>query len=212
MNKPLYSIGDASKLLGVSIETLRNWDKLRVLIPIKTVGGHRRYRQDDIDRFKGDKILNETNINEVSIYRRVSNQDQKKSGDLDRQQSRLLKYCMDNDLKVTYIFDEVCSGMRPVRPKLKKLFTLIEQRKINKVVVEYKDRLTRFMFDVFKRYFNSYGVEIILVERVLPKSFENELVEDMLSLLSSFSSRIYGKRSAERRKLKKVKNDKTNEA
>jgi len=170
MSKILYSIGDASKLLGVSIETLRNWDKLGVLVPIKTVGKHRRYKQDDIDRFKGDKILNETNIDAVSIYCRVSSQGQKKNGDLDRQKSRLLKYCMDNDLKVTHIFDEVCSGMRPVRPKLKKLFTLVEQRAINKVVVEYKDRLTRFMFEVFKRYFNSYGVEIVLVEQVLPKS------------------------------------------
>jgi predicted site-specific integrase-resolvase len=55
------------------------------------------------------------------------------------------------------------------------------------------------------QYFSSHGVEIECVEEVLPKSFENELVEDMLSLLSSFSSRIYGKRSADRRKKNKDK-------
>jgi len=54
-------------------------------------------------------------------------------------------------------------------------------------VVEYKDRLTRFCFEVFEAFFNSHGVEIECVEEVFPKSFENELVEDMLSLLSSFS-------------------------
>jgi predicted site-specific integrase-resolvase len=71
------------------------------------------------------------------------------------------------------------------------------------VVVEYKDRLTRFCFEVFESFFNSHCVEIECVEEVFPKSFENELVEDMLSLLSSFSSKIYGKRSADRRRKRK---------
>ena len=71
------------------------------------------------------------------------------------------------------------------------------------VVIEYKDRLTRFCFEVFEAFFNSHGVEIECVEEVFPKSFENELVEDMLSLLSSFSSKIYGKRSAKNRRKKK---------
>lgn len=93
--------------------------------------------------------------------------------------------------------------MKAKRPQLKQLFRMVSEHRINRVVVEYKDRLCRFMFEIFEAFFNSHGVEIECVEEVFPKSFENELVEDMLSLLSSFSSKIYGKRSAENRRKKK---------
>jgi predicted site-specific integrase-resolvase len=76
-------------------------------------------------------------------------------------------------------------------------------RKISRVVVEHKDRLARFCFGVFEVFFKSHGVEIEWAENVLPKSYESELVEDMISLMSSFSARIYGKRSAENQRKKK---------
>lgn len=204
MNDKLVSIAETSKQLGVSIDCLRKWDKSGKLVALRTSGGHRRYKQSDITKLQGNKIQEE-NQNITAVYCRVSSQDQKKNGDLDRQKSRLFEYCTKQKYKVEYCFDEVCSGMKASRPKLKQLFKLIEEKKVNRVVVEHKDRLTRFMHDIFIQYFKSHGVEIEFVEKVLPKSFENELVEDMLSLLSSFSSRIYGKRSANRRKKNKDK-------
>lgn len=206
MNDKLINITEASKQLGVSIDCLRKWDKSGKLIPLRTSGGHRRYKQSEITKLQGNEAQEE-NKNITAIYCRVSSQDQKKNGDLDRQKARLFEHCTKQKYKVEHCFDEVCSGMKANRPKLKQLSKLIEEKKINRVVIEHKDRLTRFMYDVFVQYFNSHGVEIECVEEVLPKSFENELVEDMLSLLSSFSSRIYGKRSAERRKKKAKKND-----
>lgn len=203
MNKKLYSIKEVSEILNVSLDSLRRWDSSGKLASIRTGGGHRRYTQEAIDGFLGKETTETSNPNVVAVYCRVSSQDQKKNGDLDRQKSRLLEYCVLKEYKVGFILDEVCSGMKSTRPRLNKLYSLVVNREINKVVVEHKDRLTRFMFDIFKVFFCSYGVEIEFVEEVLPKSFENELVEDMLSLLSSFSSRIYGKRSAERRKKSK---------
>jgi len=141
--------------------------------------------------------------NHVAIYARVSSQDQKQKGDLDRQKARLLEHCVAKEYKVRAVLVDVCSGMKAKRPYLKQLFKLVSEQKINRVVIEYKDRLCRFMFGVFEAFFNSHGVEIECVEEVFPKSFENELVEDMLSLLSSFSAKIYGKRSAENRRKKK---------
>jgi len=202
MSEKLINITEAAKQLGVSIDCLRKWDKNGKLIALRTSGGHRRYRQSDITQLQGIET-EETNKDITAIYCRVSSQDQKKNGDLDRQKSRLFEHCTKQKYKVEHCFDEVCSGMKGIRPKLKQLFKLIEEKKINRVVIEHKDRLTRFMFDIFTQYFQSHGVEIECVEEVLPKSFENELVEDMLSLLSSFSSRIYGKRSADRRKKNK---------
>jgi len=75
--------------------------------------------------------------------------------------------------------------------------------KVSKVIVEHKDRLARFNINYLKKFFESHDVTLEIVEETLPKSYENELVEDMLSLISSFSSKIYGKRSAENRRKKK---------
>jgi predicted site-specific integrase-resolvase len=81
---------------------------------------------------------------------------------------------------------------------------MVSNKEINKVVIEHKDRLTRFNFEFLVEFFKSHNVEIEWTDNVLNKSFENELVEDMLSLLSSFSNKIYGKRSSENRKKKKL--------
>jgi len=190
---------DINELLAKEIQV---WDREGKLVALRTAGGHRRYRQSDIEKLQG--IERETiDRNQVAVYCRVSSQDQKQKGDLDRQKARLLEHCVAKEYNVTAVLVDVCSGMKTKRPYLKQLFRLVSEHKVNRVVIEYKDRLCRFMFEVFEAFFNSHGVEIECVEEVFPKSFENELVEDMLSLLSSFSSKIYGKRSAENRRKKR---------
>lgn len=202
MAERLITVSEAAHRLGVTKKTLQVWDNDGKLTALRTAGGHRRYRQSDIEQLQG-LGTEESNLNSVYVYCRVSSQDQKKKGDLDRQKAKLLEYCAEKEYKVDAVLVDVCSGMKAKRPRLKQLFKLVSEHKINRVVVEYKDRLTRFCFEVFEAFFNSHGVEIECVEEVFPKSFENELVEDMLALLSSFSSKIYGKRSAERRRKKK---------
>jgi predicted site-specific integrase-resolvase len=93
--------------------------------------------------------------------------------------------------------------MSDKRAKLLKLMDLCIEGKVSKVIVEHKDRLARFNINYLKKFFESHNVTLEIVEETLPKSYENELVEDMLSLISSFSSKIYGKRSAENRRKKK---------
>lgn len=202
MTERLITVSEAAKRLGVTKKTLQVWDNNGELTALRTAGGHRRYRQSEIEKLQG-LVAEESNLNSVCVYCRVSSQDQKQKGDIDRQKARLHEYCAEKEYKVDSVLVDVCSGMKANRPRLKQLFKLVSERNINRVVVEYKDRLTRFCFEVFEAFFNSHGVEIECVEEVFPKSFENELVEDMLSLLSSFSSKIYGKRSAENRRKKK---------
>lgn len=96
----------------------------------------------------------------------------------------------------------VCYVYTITRAKLHKLFRLAIDKKISKLIIEHRDRLCRFNFEIFKLFFETHGVEVEYMEETLPKTYEAELVEDMLSLMSSFSARIYGKRSAERRKKK----------
>jgi putative resolvase len=96
--------------------------------------------------------------------------------------------------------------MNDNRRKLQKLFELVESKSIDIVLVEHKDRLSRFCFNYLVSYFKSYGVKIELTDEILGKGFEKELVEDILSLMASFSAKIYGKRSSQNRKKKEESN------
>jgi putative resolvase len=202
----LIDINQAAQMLGVDITTLRYWDKTDKLKPQRTMGGHRRYLMSDIKKLQGIQIEpssdNSESPNQVAVYARVSSHEQKQKGDLERQKGRLLEYCIKNKYEVQHIFEEVGSGMSDTRAKLNRLCDVSEKREISKIIVEHKDRLTRFNYRLYERYFKSLGVEIIIVEGTLPKSYEAELVEDIMSLVASSSSKVYGKRSAENRRKK----------
>jgi excisionase family DNA binding protein len=204
--KKLLSIGKTAEVLGVHIDTLREWDKEGKLVPVKTFGGHRRYKMTDIESFCGEvkEKKEDTNVVRVATYCRVSSHEQKTKGDLERQNGRVLAYCVKKEYKVIKSYEEVGSGMSDSRAKLRNLFTLVSEKQIDKVIVEHKDRLTRFNFQFLEDFFASHDVKIEWMEEVLGKKYEDELVEDMLTLMSSFSNKIYGKRSAENRKKKKL--------
>lgn len=145
----LLSIGKTAEILGVRIETLREWDKDGKLNPVKTFGGHRRYRLEDIQAFCGVVKEQEDDANSIPVctYARTSSHEQKQKGDLGRQNDRLLAYCAKKQYKVVKSYEEVGSGMSDSRPKLHQLFKLVEEKQVKKVIVEHKDRLTRFNFE-----------------------------------------------------------------
>jgi excisionase family DNA binding protein len=202
----LLSIGKTAEVLGVHIDTLREWDKEGKLVPVKTPGNHRRYKWSDIEHFCGEvkEEKEDSDTIRVATYARVSSHEQKTKGDLERQNGRVLAYCVKQKYKVIKSYEEVGSGMCDTRAKLRNLFTLVSDKQIDRVIVEHKDRLTRFNFQFLEDFFTSYGVKIEWMEEVLGKRYEDELVEDMLTFMSSFSNKIYGKRSAENRKKKKA--------
>lgn len=199
----LINISKAAVLLGTTTRNLRRWDAEGKLQSVRTKGGHRRYRLSDIQKLQGIDPPETNHLEKVAVYCRVSSHDQKQKGDLDRQKGRVLGYCASKNYYVTHVLEEVASGMSDSRPKLKTLFRLVTTKEVQRVVVEHKDRLTRFLFGVFESFFNSYNVEIECMEKVLGKTYEEELVEDMLTLMSSFASKIYGRRSAEIRRQKR---------
>ena len=160
IKEKLINIEETAEMLGVTKDTLRNWDKSGKLISLRTEGNHRRYLLEDIFNLLGIKKQVEEQNNNVVVYCRVSSHDQKKKGDLERQKGRILEYCVKKKYNVEYILEEVASGMSDKRPKIKKLFTLVRERKVKRVVIEHKDRLCRFMFNIFKEFFNSFDVEI----------------------------------------------------
>ena len=107
---------------------------------------------------------------------------------------------------VTHIIKDVGSGLNDNRSGFVKLTDLIIKQKVNKLVIEHKDRLTRFQFKFIKNMFESYGCEVIVINGIDVSDTE-ELTADIMSLLASFSGKFYGKRSAERRKKNKIKDE-----
>ena len=108
----LISINDAAKMLGISHWSLRRYSE-DVIKPIYTEGGHRRYKLSDILKLQG--VVEQEKEQSVAIYCRVSTSDQKNKGDLTRQKERLVEYCVQNKLKIEYIFEEVGSGLNDKR-------------------------------------------------------------------------------------------------
>jgi excisionase family DNA binding protein len=190
----LLTIQQVSDIIGVTKKTLRIWDNEGKLPSIKTVGGHRRYREDDVNKYIGEQEIVETK-DVVLTYSRVSSHEQKTKGDLDRQSQRISEYCAKKKYKVEHIVKDVGSGLSDSRTGFVRMVGLVIKKKINKVVIENKDRLTRFQFDLIKVFFNSYDVEIECVENN-NISDEEEFVNDIMMLMASF----YGKRSVKRKK------------
>lgn len=119
------------------------------------------------------------------------------------------EYCAKKGLTVSHIIKDVGSGLSDVRKGFLKLSDLIINKAINKVIIENKDRLTRFQFNFIEKMYKSYGVEIICID-TKDISEEEELVNDLMMLMASFSGKLYGRRSAKRRIKKKNKNVKSN--
>ena len=204
----LLKMEEAAQYLNVSQDCLRKWDKANKLKPLKTAGGHRRYSTDVLDEFLGvkEKPKEDTPI-VCATYARVSFNEQKQKGDLDRQSQRLSEYCAKKGWRVTHIIKDVGSGLNDNRIGFIRLTDMILNKKVNRLVVEHKDRLTRFQFNFIKKMFEYCGCEVVVIDGI-DVSNEEEFATDIMSLMASFSGKFYGKRSAERRKHKlKDKND-----
>ena len=120
---------------------------------------------------------------------------------MDRQSQRLSEYCAKHNLYVEYIIKDVGSGLNDNRSGFLKLTNLIINGKVDKLIIEHTDRLTRFQFNFIKKMFESYGCEVVVIS-CTDVSSEEELASDMMSLLASFSGKFYRRRSAGRRKKK----------
>ena len=199
MNSNLLTISESAKYLNVSEKTLRNWDKLGKLKSFKTTGGHRRYQQEDLETFIGITNNPQVKSDVVATYSRVSSHEQKTKGDLDRQSQRISEYCAKKKMNVGYIIKDVGSGLSDNRSGFIKLTNLVIEKKISKIIIEHKDRLTRFQFNFIEKMYESYGVEVIRIENN-DISEEEEFVNDIMMLMASFSGKLYGKRSVKRKK------------
>ena len=198
--------------LGVCTKTVRRWDAAGTIQCHRTPGGHRRISLFEIERILTSHAASPTPSEQpqIAIYCRVSSHDQKKNGDLARQIAAAEVFCHQTHLKPNYIFQDVGSGLNTRRSGLKKLCRLIEQKKVSKVIITYPDRLTRFGFAYLTRYFQSHGTEITAIHQQPTHSMQEELVQDLIAIVTSFSGRVHGMRSHRKARQRKQSSKSSN--
>jgi putative resolvase len=183
-----YSIHDMSKILGVTPQTLRNWDAKGKLRPDHTRdNGYRYYSQKQLNDFLGIQ----DNGRKVVGYCRVSSNKQK--DDLARQVASMDEYLKSLGAKYEIIQD-VGSGINYTKKGLRQLLKSINRKEVSKVVVFYKDRLLRFGFELIEYVANINGCEIEVLDST-EKSEQEELVEDLVQIITVFSCKLQGKRA-----------------
>lgn len=206
--KPVYKAGETAKIIGVTTHTLGDYEKSGVMKFFRSSGGHRLIEREELLRFLDSKglLLDDTQAEKRDvIYARVSSHEQKVKGDLDRQVVHILE--TQGNLQNPLVLKEVGSGLNDKRKEIQKLIRMVLDGEVNKVYVTYRDRLTRFGYHYLECVFLSKGVEIVILnDSSQEKSVQQELVEDMMSLIASFSGKLYGLRSYKNKEAKNGRN------
>ncbi len=189
-------IGEAAEALGVSIDTLRRWDRTGKLVGERTPGGHRRY---DLAKLRPERFRAEEEASRRTIaYARVSSHDQRE--DLERQKQVLELYCARQGWAFEVVSD-LGSGMNYHKKGLKKLLDAIVEGSVGRLVVTQKDRLLRFGAELVFAICEAKGVEVVILNKGEDTSFEEDLAQDVLEIVTVFSARLYGSRSHKSRKV-----------
>jgi len=183
--------------LGISYSTLSRWVREGRIRAIRTAGGKFRVPESEVRRIaEGLPISKEIR---AIIYARVSSSDQR--SDLERQVEYLTQYCSSKGYRVVDVITDVASGLKTDRKGLAKLFNYVVNRQVDVVVVTYRDRLTRFGFEYLEYFFKQYGVRVEIALGEEPKDSHQELVEDLIEIVTSFAGKLYGMRSHRKKKL-----------
>lgn len=190
-----YSIGKFAEQIGKTPKTIRLWDKQGILKPAHiTQGGTRYYSQEQIDNYCGIKKIKSKKI---IGYCRVSSSKQK--DDLTRQIENVKTYMIAKGYSFEVISD-IGSGINYNKKGLNKLIEMITNNEVEKVVILYKDRLLRFGFELIENICNRYNCSIEIIDNT-PKTEEQELVEDLVQIITVFSCKLQGKRANKAKKI-----------
>lgn len=183
-----YKISTYAKIHGKTYRTIWNWISKGLLKTEKDNTGHTWIIEDEPKK----------SIPDVAIYARVSSSENKSN--LDTQAERLISYCNAKGWKVKKVVKEIGSGLNDNRPKLEKLLL---DKEIDIIVVEHKDRLARFGINYIQKLLEAQERRIEIVNEV--EGEKEDLVQDFVSIVTSFCARLYGNRRSKRATEKLIK-------
>lgn len=181
MSRKILKLSDYAKKHGVTVRTVWNWFYKGLIKIEKLTTGLNFVVEEDNDT-----------INKVAIYARVSSSENKDN--LEKQKNRLLDYCSAKGYIVEQVVCEIGSGLNDKRPKLEKLLT---NRSINVIVVEHSDRFCRFGLNYIEKLMANDNRRIEIINP--PENIKEDLMEDFVSIITSFTARLYGLRRTKRK-------------
>ena len=201
-----YSAKTVTQILGVTAQTLRNWDKEGKLKPAYTKSnGYRYYSEEDVLSYTKERDTKKER--KLVGYVRVSSK--KQEDDLNRQKENLESYLKQTNQEYEIVSD-IGSGINYNKLGLKKLIEKINIKEVDEIVVLYKDRLLRYGFELIEYFASLNNVKIRVLDKI-NKIEDEELVEDLVQIITEFSCKIQGKRKSKTKKILEEIKEKINE-
>lgn len=192
---------EVKKLLGITQYTLYRYLKEgKVKLKSKLAKTYYDYDEDSIFALIGQKKQKKQKL--VISYARVSTQNQKKQ--LQEQNQRIYDSCISRGLRLDKQFSDIKSGMSSDRKEFQDVIRMIIQGEVELLVLENKDRLVRFGYEILEQIFKYFGCKILVLNDILEnKTYEQELTEDLISIIHYFTMKNY----SHRRKLNKLRKE-----
>lgn len=189
-----YTLSEAANFLHIHKMTLHNWSKKNLIKYTTLPNGYRRYTEEDLLDALKIKKKPQNIIKKNIIYSRVSTPLQKEN--LERQNQRLLDYCASKGIQVSECLSDIASGMNFNRINFKKLINLVLSNEVDTIVIEFKDRLVRFGFDLIEHMCSYYNTKIIIINNSEIIDYRTEMTNDMIAIIHHFCMRLYGSRKS----------------
>jgi putative resolvase len=182
---------EAAYKLGVSTKTIHRWDEAGKLRTVRTVGNQRRIPIEEIWRLRslGKRAKH------CVLYARVSNVRPEQDGNLSRQTERLKEAANERGYQVVQVITEQASSLNERRKGVKKLLALVGQQAVDVVLIEYPDRLVRFGFAYLEQAFGWKDVRLEVLDPPKHQEPTEELIEDLLTMVTVFAGRLYSHRA-----------------
>ena len=197
-----YTTAEVLNIFKIDSQTLYRWRKSGKIKSVHISSRKIMYEKESVNKLLGIKSTEEKNKRKNVLYCRVSSIKQK--DDLEKQKQILSDFCNSNGYIIDEIYSEIASGMNEDRIEFNKLIDSVINKEIENIYITNKDRLTRFGYKYFENLFNKFGTKIIVLNNTInQESFEQELSNDLISIIHHFSMKLYGKRRSELNKIKK---------
>ena len=198
LTKEYYKPGEVASMLGVTTRTVMLYDDNGQIEFERTATGRRVISKEKLTKYLDTARLLVRDLKEKKhdvVYARVSTHKQKERGDLDRQTDSVLAFAANKEPRNLIVLKEVGSGLNDNRKSLLRLVNMMLNGQVNRVFIAYKDRLTRFGFNYLKAVAEFNNVEIVVMSsKITEKTVQEELAEDLVSIIHSFSGKLYGMR------------------